>query len=62
MKGIVEVVEQDEYDLWMAKQKAQYLVAFPEKDPEAAKAAAIESAKTNTTTKDSTAKKATAKM
>jgi cytochrome c oxidase subunit 2 len=71
MKGIVEVVEQDEYDLWMAKQKAQYLVAFPEKDPEAAKAAdaegkvnaaATEAAKAPGAKKDSTAKKATAKM
>ena len=62
MKGIVEVVEQDEYDLWMAKQKAQYLVAFPEKDPEAAKAAATEAAKAPDAKKDSTAKKATAKM
>ena len=66
MKGIIEVVEQDEYDLWMAKQKPQYFVANPEKDLEAVKAAAaeaaMESAKTNTTTKDSTAKKATAKM
>ena len=62
MKGIVEVVEQDEYDLWMAKQKAQYLVAFPEKDPEAAKAAATEAAKAPDAKKDSTAKKATAKI
>ena len=58
MKGIVEVVEQDEYDLWMAKQKAQYLVAFPDKDPDAVKAAAEAAAPA----KDSTAKKATAKM
>jgi len=62
MKGIVEVVEQDEYDLWMAKQKAQYLVAFPEKDPEAVKAAATEAAKAPDAKKDSTAKKATAKI
>jgi cytochrome c oxidase subunit 2 len=65
MKGIVEVVEQDEYDLWMAKQKAQYLVANPDKDPEAvaaAKAAAADATKTPDAKKDSTAKKATAKM
>jgi cytochrome c oxidase subunit 2 len=68
MKGIIEVVEQEEYDLWMAKQKAQYYTAFPEKDPEeAAKAAdaggkvkAAEAAKAPAT--DSTAKVATAKM
>jgi cytochrome c oxidase subunit 2 len=45
MKGIIEVVEQDEYDLWMAKQKPQYFVANPEKDLEAVKAAAAEAAK-----------------
>jgi len=33
MKGNIEVVEQEEYDLWMAKQKPQYLVNFPDKDP-----------------------------
>jgi len=56
MKGIVEVVTQEEYDMWMAKQKAQYLVAFPEKDPSNVPAAS--SAKTT----DSTAKTAIAKM
>jgi len=35
MKGIIEVVDQEEYDLWMAKQKPQYFTAFPEKDPTA---------------------------
>ncbi len=38
MKGIIEVVDQEEYDVWIAKQKPQYLMAFPEKDPAAAKA------------------------
>jgi len=51
MKGIIEVVDQEEYDLWLAKQKPQYFTAFPEKDPTAVPAAAT----------DSTAK-ATAKM
>ena len=60
MKGVIEVVTQEEYDLWMAKQKAQYLVAFPEKDPEAAKAA-DESGKLAAPA-DSTAKAAVAKM
>ncbi len=54
MKGVIEVVTQEEYDLWMAKQKAQYLVAFPEKDPSNVPAAAA--------TADSTAKTAVAKM
>jgi cytochrome c oxidase subunit 2 len=39
MKGIIEVVEQEDYDMWMAKQKPQYYTAFPDKDPEAVKAA-----------------------
>ena len=56
MKGIVEVVTQEEFDMWMAKQKAQYLVAFPEKDPSNVPPAS--SAKTT----DSTAKTAVAKM
>ena len=38
MKGIIEVVDQEEYDLWLAKQKPQYFTAFPEKDPTAAPA------------------------
>lgn len=40
MKGIIEVVEQEDYDLWRAKQKPAYLTAFPEKDPSIAKPAA----------------------
>jgi cytochrome c oxidase subunit 2 len=58
MKGIVEVVTQEEYDMWMAKQKAQYLVAFPEKDPSNVPAATVGAEKA----KDSTAKTAVAKM
>jgi cytochrome c oxidase subunit 2 len=58
MKGIIEVVEQEEYDLWLAKQKPQYYAAFPDKDPDAAKEAA-DAAKAAAA--DSTAKKATAK-
>ncbi|MEX6689042.1 cytochrome c oxidase subunit II [Danxiaibacter flavus] len=33
MKGIIEVVTQAEFDLWMAKQKPNYYAAFPDKDP-----------------------------
>ena len=51
MKGIIEVVEQEDYDMWMAKQKPQYYTAFPEKDPEAVPVKA-----------DSTAKATAAKM
>jgi len=52
MKGIIEVVDQEEYDMWMAKQKPQYFTAFPEKDPTAVPVVAA----------DTTAKVTTAKM
>jgi cytochrome c oxidase subunit 2 len=39
MKGVIEVVEEEEYDAWIAKQKPYYYGAFPEKDPSAAPAA-----------------------
>lgn len=35
MKGVIEVVTQEEFDAWMAKQKPYYYAAFPEKDPSA---------------------------
>ncbi|TWI83104.1 cytochrome c oxidase subunit 2 [Lacibacter cauensis] len=40
MKGIIEVVTQEEFDIWMAKQKPNYYLAFPDKDPSAIKPAA----------------------
>ncbi|MBI2283120.1 MAG: cytochrome c oxidase subunit II [Bacteroidetes bacterium] len=48
MKGIIEVVDQEEYDIWLIKQKPQYLVANPDKDPENAKPVAADTAKTAT--------------
>jgi cytochrome c oxidase subunit 2 len=51
MKGIIQVVDQEEYDMWMAKQKPQYFTAFPEKDPTAVPVVA-----------DTTAKMAVVKM
>ncbi len=36
MKGVIEVVDQEEFDAIMAKQKPYYYTAFPEKDPSAA--------------------------
>ncbi len=33
MKGLIQVVTQEEYDAWMAKQKPYYYAAFPDKDP-----------------------------
>jgi cytochrome c oxidase subunit 2 len=32
------VESQEEFDLWMARQKPKYYVAFPDKDPDAKKA------------------------
>lgn len=39
MRGVIDVVDQEEYDAWLAKQKPTYLVVNPDKDPENAKAA-----------------------
>jgi cytochrome c oxidase subunit II len=39
MKGIVEVVTQEEFDIWLAKQTPNYLVANPDKAPKAPVAA-----------------------
>lgn len=39
MRGVIDVVDPEEYDAWMAKQKPKYLVVNPDKDPENAKAA-----------------------
>lgn len=45
MKGIIEVVTQEEFDAWMAKQKPNYFVANPDKDPAANQPAATGDAK-----------------
>jgi cytochrome c oxidase subunit II len=33
MRGVIEVVTQEEFDVWMAKQKPNYYAAFPDRDP-----------------------------
>jgi cytochrome c oxidase subunit 2 len=33
MRGVIEVVDQEEYDVWMAKEKPKYLATHPELDP-----------------------------
>ena len=38
MKGIIKVVTQEEFDIWMAKQKPYYYLAFPDQDPDNKKA------------------------
>lgn len=47
MKGIIEVVTQEEFDVWMAKQKPNYFVANPDKEP---KAPAADTTKASTAT------------
>jgi cytochrome c oxidase subunit II len=38
MRGVIVVETQEEFDVWLAKKKPQYLVANPDKDPSAPKA------------------------
>jgi cytochrome c oxidase subunit 2 len=40
MRGTIVVESQEEFDLWMAKQKPKFYLAHPDKDPEAMKAKA----------------------
>ena len=49
MKGIIEVVTQEEFDAWMAKQKPNYLVANPDKEPAVPKTEKSDSTQTKTT-------------
>ena len=49
MRGVIKVVTQSEYDAEMAKTKPNYYAAFPDKDPSAAKPAAVDSAAKGTT-------------
>ena len=46
MRGVIVVETQEEFDAWLAKKKPQYLVANPDKDPSAPKAAADTTVKT----------------
>lgn len=46
MKGIIEVVTQEEFDVWMAQQKPNYYAAFPDKDPSGKKPLNADSTKT----------------
>jgi len=39
MRGIIEVVDQEEFDVWMAKKTPNYLTAFPDRNPDNAKPA-----------------------
>jgi cytochrome c oxidase subunit 2 len=57
MKGVIEVVTQEEYDAWLAKQTPYYFTAFPEKDPGTKKVADSTSAKPAVATTVALAKK-----
>lgn len=57
MKGVIEVVTQEEYDIWQAQQKPNYYTAFPDKDPSNQKPQlAADSTKTTVVVKDTAAK------
>jgi len=55
MKGVVEVVTQEEYDIWQAQQKPNYYAAFPDKDPANKKPATPVADSTKTTATAATA-------
>lgn len=46
MRGVIKVVNQDEFILWRAKQKAKYVQAFPELDPANQSAVGADTSKT----------------
>ena len=56
MKGVVEVVTQEEFDVWMAQQKPNYYTAFPDKDPSNKKPQLTDSTKTTAATADTAGK------
>jgi cytochrome c oxidase subunit 2 len=39
MRGVIDVVDQEEFDAYMAKQKTQYVLAHPDQDPDNMKVA-----------------------
>jgi cytochrome c oxidase subunit 2 len=49
MRGIIEVISQEEYDLWFAKQKPTYLVNHPDLDPDTKKDTTGVASKVDTT-------------
>jgi len=57
MKGVIEVVTQEEYDAWLAKQTPYYYAAFPETDPGTKKVADSTSTKPAVATTVALAKK-----
>ncbi len=57
MKGVIQVVTQEEYDVWMAKQKPYYFSAFPDKDPSNQKVDSTKATASIINTSNSIAKK-----
>ena len=57
MKGVIQVVTQEEYDVWMAKQKPYYFSAFPDKDPSNQKVDSTKATTSIINTSNSIAKK-----
>ena len=56
MKGVIDVVTQEEYDVWMAQQKPNYYAAFPDKDPSSKKPQLTDSTKTTASANATTVK------
>ena len=47
MRGTIIVESQEEYDLWMARQKPKFFLAFPDKDPDNIKKPVVDSLNKN---------------
>lgn len=62
MRGIIEVVTQEEFDVWMAQQKPNYYAAFPDKDPSNKKPQLLQTDSTKTTAAANSAGVAKTKM
>jgi cytochrome c oxidase subunit 2 len=56
MKGVIEVVSQEEFDVWLAQQKPNYYAAFPDRDPSNKKPQLADSTKTTVSVKADTTK------
>ncbi len=56
MKGVIQVVNQEEYDVWLAQQKPNYYAAFPDKDPSTKKPQLTDTTKTTAIVKADTLK------
>lgn len=56
MKGVIVVVTQEEFDVWLAQQKPNYYAAFPDKDPSNKKPQLADSTKATASAKADTLK------